>query len=142
MSKDVDFTSNFADEPVVDAHDLPFPVFGLDKNDLLLIPCPPLNNLPERKPEACNFEETIRKNWESKIPHGVWRGATTGLDPLTTDTWREQARPELVLLCNNPSDICDARISGYVQATPDVIQETKNDLQHLPRHSSLSVSLF
>ena len=131
MPKDVDFIFNFADEPVVDTHDLPFPVFSWTKTVLhtdLLIPYISFNHLPENKPDACDFQDKEKREWTLKVPYGVWRGATTGVDPLTKDNWREQARPKLVMLCKNLSDICDARISEYVQAAPDVIQEMRNDL--------------
>jgi len=131
MKKDVDFIFNFADEPVVDTRSSPFPVFSWTKTVLytdLLIPYTSFNHLPEKKPGKCDFEETIKRDWEPKVPHGIWRGATTGVDPFTKDNWREQARPKLVLICNNRSDICDARISEYVQAAPDVIQEMKEEL--------------
>ena len=131
MIPEIDFIFNYADEPVGEYDKGPYPVFSWTKavhHTDFLIPYTSFNQLPETAPDDCNFHEDIKKEWKFKKPVGIWRGATTGTQLFTVDNWREQTRPQLVMFCENHPDICDAKISRYVQASTDAIKEMQEEI--------------
>ena len=128
---DMDFVFNYADEPVGEYDKGPYPVFSWTKavhHTDFLIPYTSFNELPENAPDDCDFHESIENNWGSKKPLGIWRGATTGTQLFTTENWREQTRPQLVMFCSEHPDICNARISRYVQASKSAIIEMREEI--------------
>lgn len=138
---DMDFIFNYADEPVGEYDKRPFPVFSWTKavhHTDLLVPYTSFNELPETAPGVCDLNEDKQSEWETKEPLGIWRGATTGAPLFTADNWREQTRPQLVVFCSKHPDICDARISRYVQASRDAIIEMQEELG---RESGMSPEL-
>lgn len=84
-------------------------------------------SVPRGKPQNCDFKDYIEEAWSGKQNLGIWRGTTTGT-VFTVDNWRDQWRPKFVSYCNANPDICDANISGYVQAEPDAIEQMKQEL--------------
>lgn len=138
FTKNIDFIFNFADEPVGVYDDTPFPVFSWVKTNLnsdLLVPYTfSYEGAPLHRPENCEFGKQIESEWSSKRNLAIWRGATTGVRLFTEENWRDQWRPKLVSYCNANPDVCDAKISGFVQATPSAIHQMQKELgngQHL-----------
>lgn len=73
-------------------------------------------------------ESVVETVWDDKIPKGVWRGSTTGA-VYTKENWRGLARPKVVKYCMEHEDLCDAAISGFVQADDDAIEEMTVELR-------------
>ena len=132
FDKNIDFLFNFADEPVGTYNNTPFPAFSWVKSNLnsdLLVPYPlSYRGIAREKPQNCDFTEEIESSWSSKKNIGIWRGATTGTTEFTVENWRDQWRPKLVSNCNANPDICDAKISGYVQARPEAVVQMRQEL--------------
>ena len=144
----IDFVVSVPDEPVNTIDDGGVPAFGWVKTAYdtdLLIPYPytfdsmyplsivqnrgSLNNLDDID-QYCYNESLAAVNnyWDAKIPKGIWRGSTTGVQRFTRDNWRDQARTKLVKYCMEHEDICDAAISGIVQAEEDAAEEMRQEL--------------
>lgn len=131
-TKNIDFIYNHADEPLGTYEDSPFPAFSwvkMNLNNDLLVPYPtPYEAYPRTKPEHCDFREQVESEWDTKKDMAVWRGSTTGTQTFTVDNWREQWRPQFVTYCNANPDVCDAKLSGYPQTTPEAMNEMIQEL--------------
>ncbi len=144
---DIDFAVSVPDEPVNTIFDAAVPVFGWVKTGLdtdLLIPYPySYNSLHSplvsvgwdiesigRLDQLCYNESLAHVSalWDAKIEKGIWRGSTTGTERFTTENWRDQWRPKLVKYCMEHEDVCDAAISGIVQADGDAADEMRREL--------------
>ena len=70
--------------------------------------------------------------WTHKKKIAIWRGSTTG-GAWTEMNWRNQTRAKLSSKCNARPDLCDAKITGYVQGADAIRGVIENDLGKAPR---------
>lgn len=63
------------------------------------------------------LDRTFLPNLPQRIPKAFWRGSSTGHDPLSTSTLHKFYRIQLATLSEQRSEILDAGVTHYVQAS-------------------------